>query len=100
MQSSPLNTRDRLIVTAMQLFWEKGYGSTSVFFASRRRHTNCYRDWSSDVCSSDLASLTHWPTAQSRAFSWLKSRRKNWASVRPEERRVGKECRSRWSPYH
>ena len=20
--------------------------------------------------------------------------------VRPEERRVGKECRSRWSPYH
>jgi len=30
MQSSPLNTRDRLVVTAMQLFWEKGYGSTSV----------------------------------------------------------------------
>src|SRR5207245_7748207 len=23
-------------------------------FASRRRHTRCYRDWSSDVCSSDL----------------------------------------------
>src|SRR5207245_1539758 len=22
--------------------------------ASRRRHTRCYRDWSSDVCSSDL----------------------------------------------
>ena len=22
------------------------------------------------------------------------------ASVRSEERRVGKECRSRWSPYH
>src|ERR1700687_2729463 len=30
MQSSPLSTRDRLIVTAMQLFSEKGYGSTSV----------------------------------------------------------------------
>src|SRR6202165_5762587 len=30
MRSSPLNTRDRLIVTAMQLFWEKGYGSASV----------------------------------------------------------------------
>src|SRR6266542_3353512 len=26
------------------------------FFSSRRRHTRCYRDWSSDVCSSDLAS--------------------------------------------
>src|SRR6266542_1572329 len=24
------------------------------FFSSRRRHTICYRDWSSDVCSSDL----------------------------------------------
>src|SRR5690554_6316457 len=27
------------------------------FFSSRRRHTRCGRDWSSDVCSSDLASL-------------------------------------------
>src|SRR6266852_2233586 len=27
------------------------------FFSSRRRHTRCYRDWSSDVCSSDLP----WP---------------------------------------
>src|SRR2546422_4078680 len=28
------------------------------FFSSRRRHTRCSRDWSSDVCSSDLAK---WP---------------------------------------
>src|SRR2546422_6245383 len=27
------------------------------FFSSRRRHTRCSRDWSSDVCSSDLASV-------------------------------------------
>src|SRR5687768_432272 len=27
-----------------------------VFFSSRRRHTRCSRDWSSDVCSSDLSS--------------------------------------------
>src|SRR2546429_146816 len=27
-----------------------------VFFSSRRRHTRCSRDWSSDVCSSDLGS--------------------------------------------
>src|SRR2546429_4550018 len=26
------------------------------FFSSRRRHTRCSRDWSSDVCSSDLPS--------------------------------------------
>src|SRR6266536_169115 len=30
------------------------------FFSSRRRHTRCYREWSSDVCSSDLfASVGH-----------------------------------------
>src|SRR2546429_53147 len=28
----------------------------SFFFSSRRRHTRCSRDWSSDVCSSDLNS--------------------------------------------
>src|SRR2546422_7148170 len=27
------------------------------FFSSRRRHTRCSRDWSSDVCSSDLLAL-------------------------------------------
>ena len=26
--------------------------------------------------------------------------RRNWTAIRSEERRVGKECRSRWSPYH
>src|SRR3989337_1208855 len=29
------------------------------FFSSRRRHTRCYRDWSSDVCSSDLDGTVH-----------------------------------------
>src|SRR3989449_9503970 len=28
--------------------------SIIFFFSSRRRHTRCSRDWSSDVCSSDL----------------------------------------------
>src|SRR5262245_64608941 len=28
----------------------------SFFFSSRRRHTRCLSDWSSDVCSSDLPS--------------------------------------------
>src|SRR5256884_108862 len=30
-------------------------GKFCFFFSSRRRHTRCSRDWSSDVCSSDLA---------------------------------------------
>src|SRR5882724_2578969 len=29
----------------------------SFFFSSRRRHTRCLSDWSSDVCSSDLQVL-------------------------------------------
>src|SRR5438045_9785631 len=29
---------------------------SSFFFSSRRRHTRCLSDWSSDVCSSDLPS--------------------------------------------
>src|SRR5690554_1159740 len=29
----------------------------AFFFSSRRRHTRCGRDWSSDVCSSDLRAL-------------------------------------------
>src|SRR3989449_6372683 len=33
------------------------------FFSSRRRHTRCSRDWSSDVCSSDLSLLIPTVTA-------------------------------------
>src|SRR5207245_7916079 len=42
------------------------------FISSRRRHTRCYRDWSSDVCSSDLL----------RAFAWISSTR---PPLTPEE---------------
>src|SRR2546429_6032463 len=33
------------------------------FFSSRRRHTRCSRDWSSDVCSSDLGAPASCPGA-------------------------------------
>src|SRR2546422_3796612 len=33
------------------------FRSLFFFFSSRRRHTRCSRDWSSDVCSSDLVAL-------------------------------------------
>src|SRR2546429_6803993 len=93
------------------------------FFSSRRRHTRCSRDWSSDVCSSDLALLKeiwkHLPegapyfpedqvTDQPERFLASEIIREKAIQVmyhevpyaRSEERRVGKECRSRWSPYH
>src|SRR2546430_11040658 len=84
------------------------------FFSSRRRHTRFDCDWSSDVCSSDLGSANESvhrgddatierrlltlgkPNALvSGKFGWGA-----WFTGRSEERRVGKECRSRWSPYH
>src|SRR3989442_14049917 len=72
------------------------------FFSSRRRHTRCGRDWSSDVCSSDL------PTSETSVSSatmitpaigsgWAAERR---ARARSGERRVGEEGRSRWGPDH
>src|SRR2546428_8957473 len=33
--------------------------SLFIFFSSRRRHTRSDRDWSSDVCSSDLLAVKH-----------------------------------------
>src|SRR2546422_7560846 len=93
------------------------------FFSSRRRHTRCSRDWSSDVCSSDLVPpaggharrnhrLYEGVAAAERRIARrvhrsardprLPSLARGGAAhdVRSEERRVGKECRSRWSPYH
>src|SRR5699024_2789515 len=43
----------------------------SFFFSSRRRHTSSKRDWSSDVCSSDLRPLRTITSAiLSRSSSW------------------------------
>src|SRR5437870_9692881 len=75
------------------------------FFSSRRRHTRWPRDWSSDVCSSDLSPLsparpTPWRCRSASLRSRSRGRRASSVSPRSEERRVGKECRSRWSPYH
>ena len=83
------------------------------FFSSRRRHTRYIGDWSSDVCSSDLVAdylKVHKDTVKRalrelRNAGWLRSdgdggRGKSPMLRRSEERRVGKECRSRWSPYH
>src|SRR5207245_7672243 len=75
------------------------------FFSSRRRHTRCYRDWSSDVCSSDLPELSrggaHSEDHPARLHGDRSGPRHPGPDLRrSEERRVGKECRSRWWPYH
>src|SRR3712207_8135857 len=81
-----------------------------VFFSSRRRHTRYWRDWSSDVCSSDLGSLISKATSPGDADEETSrggpvtgpSRQVSSVSgfARSEEGRVGKEWRSRWSPDH
>src|SRR2546429_5935748 len=109
------------------------------FFSSRRRHTRCSRDWSSDVCSSDLSGLLRDLPLLEQIFCAVRravkipltiklragwdeksivavevarlaesigveavavhprTRMQGYAGRRSEERRVGKECRSRWS---
>src|SRR5580658_10723817 len=71
------------------------------FFFKQKTAYEIQGDWSSDVCSSDLlvldATTGQNAVQQVRVF-------KEMVDVtglsRSEERRVGKECRSRWSPYH
>src|SRR3712207_8019231 len=99
-----------------------------VVVSSRRRHTRYWRDWSSDVCSSDLLTIVLYIHFQTELLqtgcgsiivlailevSASKRYKTGWIVIWPsrgllskqrparsEERRVGKECRSRWSPYH
>src|SRR5699024_11627827 len=79
------------------------------FFSSRRRHTRSKRDWSSDVCSSDLALLSlavvvavhqfapiDAPLATLLLVAFITVLASVLGDLRSEERRVGKECRSRW----
>src|SRR5256885_10193199 len=93
------------------------------FFSSRRRHTRLQGDWSSDVCSSDLGCIIHKsfygklqsdvtcenchnvttavdPVMELNLDLQGKFDSAELDILRSEERRVGKECRSRWSPYH
>src|SRR5262245_62207279 len=91
------------------------------FFSSRRRHTRCLSDWSSDVCSSDLSDdvglcldralrrKVHMSATLGRHVNDLMlsfyMKTPGGFDVefgcegrkRSEERRVGKECRDRWS---
>src|SRR3712207_7636455 len=91
------------------------------FFSSRRRHTRYWRDWSSDVCSSDLVHLRrhrrrpHHRHHADRPAEVVPGRpadrgdpahRRDWRDRRgagrgvhrSEERRVGEEGRTRWVP--
>src|SRR5690348_18484367 len=65
------------------------------FFSSRRRHTRWTGDWSSDVCSSDLTTVI----LKGFREAFTNEQLERGLFQRSEERRVGKECRSRWSAY-
>src|SRR5690606_40428388 len=80
------------------------------FFSSRRRHTRFSRDWSSDVCSSDLTQrhvkhgrtgAEHFPPEIRHELAPVGNHRSKVGGrrldARSEERRVGKECNYPWS---
>src|SRR5207249_6325621 len=99
----------------------------NFFFSSRRRHTRSKRDWSSDVCSSDLTYQRHgWKLQRVLLHSatraeinqqarellkearfvdadfdalWFARPSHHGREARSEERRVGKECGCRWWVY-
>src|SRR5699024_12107626 len=70
------------------------------FFSSRRRHTRSKRDWSSDVCSSDLVRKIVNLEPELNSFSDTAGALMNLDLLRSEERRVGKECRCGWEADH
>src|SRR5256884_5939313 len=53
----------------------------SFFFSSRGRHTRCSRDWSSDVCSSDLDEIVLLPLYPHYSFATTLSSLKEWRRV-------------------
>src|SRR5438270_13942837 len=66
------------------------------FFSSRRRHTIFDCDWSSDVCSSDLAETDLGNDRQRTGDDvGVVPGEEERERARSEERRVGKECRRR-----
>src|SRR5690606_40825978 len=86
---------------------------TLFFFSSRRRHTRVSRDWSSDVCSSDLFALLHaggevlhpllvglGSGLRQLDLRLLPLERHLLGLQRSEERRVGKDCCPRRSLSH
>src|SRR5205809_2257494 len=53
-KSGDKTERERVSKRDRSFSWTSDYLAVVIFFSSRRRHTRCSRDWSSDVCSSDL----------------------------------------------
>src|SRR5256884_7277917 len=71
------------------------------FFSSRRRHTRCSRDWSSDVCSSDLCRSDSLDSCSETTLT--NDRKSGQVSVRtlmgttPSQMQLGRRSRTRIS---
>src|SRR5688500_20353292 len=90
------------------VYWPSRRLTALFFFSSRRRHTRLQGDWSSDVCSSDLARAAaplrvarrEGPVRPALPEELALRHRGDSALGRSEERRVGKESRDRWTQEH
>src|SRR5687767_8331503 len=93
-------TQREILRVALELFSRKGFFRTTTKEISQRariaegtlfNYFKTKEDLALYFFEQELAGLTDWYRNQA------KLRR---SPLRSEERRVGKECRSRWSPYH
>ena len=74
-----LNTKSRILLAAKQEFFEKGFHGASMRSIAER---------------AGLTTGAIYNLFENKDFIF------KTLTTRSEERRVGKECRSRWSPYH
>src|SRR5207249_6973178 len=96
-KESLMNVCDmRVLVADKVVIFQAVYG---FFFSSRRRHTRSKRDWSSDVCSSDLSRKLSNGRLTGGGGARI-SPSGSGAPFRSEERRVGKEGSARWGTEH
>src|SRR3989442_225106 len=89
----------KAIYYASTRMYYDGLYSFLFFFSSRRRHTRCGRDWSSDVCSSDLSrrerrnrrragrGSSHRGGSARRARTWFRGCRRGNSPLRARRRR-------------
>src|ERR1051326_1838748 len=101
--AAPITSSEQLIA-AMQKKYAKSWYKTATFV---QKTTNIDKDgnrkvetWFEAMSLPGSLRIDFTPTKDGNGILFTNSQIYVFKNGRSEERRVGKECRSRWSPYH